>query len=142
MIDERPADRERPEDLGARSAAAPEPSGHAAPTTSEPRLPQGTVTFLLTDIEDSTSLWERNSQGMEAALARHDAILRSGIERLGGIIFKTTGDGAYAVFPRAADALTAALETQRELSSAQWSETGPLKVRMALLTDVAQQRDG
>ncbi len=61
-------------------------------------LPQGTVTFLLTDIEDSTLHWERDPLGMESHLALHDSIVRANVERHGGTIFKTTGDGAYAAF--------------------------------------------
>ena len=57
------------------------------------RLPAGTVTFLFTDIEGSTQLWERQPDVMQEALAEHDAILREAIESNGGYIIKTTGDG-------------------------------------------------
>src|SRR5262249_20907772 len=54
-------------------------------------LPSGTVTFLFTDIEDSTGLWSKVPDGMSAALARHDALVREAIERHGGAVFKTVG---------------------------------------------------
>ncbi len=59
-------------------------------------LPTGTVTFLFTDIEGSTTRWEQHPEAMQAALARHDAILREAIEGHGGVVFKTVGDAFYA----------------------------------------------
>jgi class 3 adenylate cyclase len=61
-------------------------------------LPTGTVTFLFTDIEGSTRLWEQQPQAMQAALARHDAPFRQAIETHRGYVFKTIGDGFCAVF--------------------------------------------
>jgi class 3 adenylate cyclase len=58
----------------------------------------GTVTYLFTDIEGSTGLWERDAQAMHAALARHDEILRSSIEERGGYVFKTVVDAFCAAF--------------------------------------------
>ena len=104
-------------------------------------LPQGTVTFLLTDIEDSTLHWERDPHGMESHLARHDAIVRANIERHGGTIFKTTGDGAYAAFAVAADALSAALDTQREITSQVWIGQRSTKSPHGTLDGVAEQRN-
>jgi len=72
--------------------------------------PTGTLTFLFTDIEGSTKLWERDSSVMQVALARHDEILRSALEERGGYIFKTVGDAFCCAFPTAPDALEAALE--------------------------------
>ena len=72
-------------------------------------LPEGTVTFLFTDIEGSTRRWEDQASVMQAALARHDALLRASIEGQGGTVFKTVGDAFYAVFDAAPDALDAAL---------------------------------
>lgn len=100
-------------------------------------LPEGTVTFLLTDVEQSTRLWEEQPEMMQEALARHDAILRQVIEEHDGRIVKTTGDGCHAVFRSAPDAAQAALEAQQRLRA----ETG-LKVRMALHTGTAELREG
>ena len=55
------------------------------------KLPSGTVTFLFTDLEGSTRLWEEHPEAMQAALARHDEILREAIEAHGGYVVKTTG---------------------------------------------------
>ena len=84
----------------------------SSPPTSKPT---GTVTFLFTDVEGSTKLWERNPSVMQKALSRHDEILRSAIEANGGYVFKTVGDAFCAAFPAAPDALDAALVAQRAL---------------------------
>jgi len=68
--------------------------------------PSGTVTFLFTDIEGSTRLWEERPDEMRAALAEHDARLREVIESHGGYVFSTGGDGFAVAFSRAADAAT------------------------------------
>jgi predicted ATPase/class 3 adenylate cyclase len=104
--------------------------------------PTGTVTFLFTDIEGSTRMWERSPQAMQAALARHDEILRRAIEERGGYLFKTVGDAFCCAFPTAPDALEAALEAQRLLLEERWGENTPLRVRMALHTGAAEERDG
>jgi class 3 adenylate cyclase len=77
--------------------------------------PTGTVTFLFTDLEGSTRLWERYPEAMSEALSRHDEILRAAIEANNGRVVKTAGDGIHAVFSIATDALEAALEAQRAL---------------------------
>jgi predicted ATPase/class 3 adenylate cyclase/Tfp pilus assembly protein PilF len=104
--------------------------------------PTGTITFLFTDIEGSTKMWEQNAPAMQAALTRHDELLRSSIEEHGGYVFKTVGDAFCCAFPTALDALEAALEVQRMLFSSEGEQTGPLRVRMALHTGAAQERDG
>ena len=78
-------------------------------------LPAGTVTFLFTDIEGSTQLWDRFPQAMPAALSAHDAMLRRAIEAHGGHVVKNLGDGVYAVFSRAGDAVAAAVAAQEKL---------------------------
>jgi class 3 adenylate cyclase len=93
-----------------------------------------TLTFLFTDVEGSTSLWEKNPEAMSEALLRHDEILRKAIEAHDGHVFKTVGDAFHAAFPTAPKALSAALDAQRTLHRAEWEETGPLRVRMALHT--------
>jgi predicted ATPase/class 3 adenylate cyclase/Tfp pilus assembly protein PilF len=104
--------------------------------------PTGTLTFLFTDIEGSTKLWERDSSVMQLALARHDEILREAIEERGGYVFKTVGDAFFCAFPTAPDALEAALDAQRLLLEQRWAESTPLRVRMALHTGAAEERDG
>ncbi|HEX9438853.1 MAG TPA: helix-turn-helix domain-containing protein, partial [Roseiflexaceae bacterium] len=115
----------------------------SAPTTPQPgaAVPAGTVTFLFTDIEGSTRLWEQHSQAMPIALARHDTLLREAVAAHGGIVFKTVEDSVCAAFATAPAALAAALETQRALQGEPWGLTGPLHVRMALHTGTAETRD-
>ena len=105
-------------------------------------LPTGTVTFLFTDIEGSTRLWEEHGEAMRAALGRHDTLLHATITGHRGHVFKTVGDAFHAAFPTAADALAAALDAQRALASERWALPGGLRVRMALHTGVAEQRNG
>src|SRR5437867_2897259 len=100
-------------------------------------LPSGTVTFLFTDIQSSTQLWERDPAAMSGALARHDSLLRAAIEAHGGFVFKTVGDAFCAAFSTAPDGLAAALAAQRALRDEAWDGTGPLLVRMALHTGAA-----
>lgn len=107
-------------------------------------LPSGIVTFLFTDIEGSTRLWEQHPEAMRVALARHDTLLRHAIESRNGYIFKTMGDAFYAAFADAPHALEAALDAQLALRTAAWDDdaTGPLRVRMSLHTGPALERDG
>src|SRR5829696_6210975 len=87
-------------------------------------------------------MWERHPQAMHGALSRHDAILRKATHEHGGYVFKTVGDAFCCAFPTAPDALEATLEAQHRLLSSAWEQTGPLKVRMALHTGAAEERDG
>ena len=105
-------------------------------------LPSGTVTFLFTDLEGSTRLWEEHPEAMKEALARHDEILRDAIAAHGGQIVKSTGDGIHAAFATADGAVRAALTAQRALNAETWGSTGPLQVRMGVHTGPAEQRDG
>ena len=73
-----------------------------------PALPTGTVTFLFTDIEGSTRLWQQASSVMPGALERHNTLLRGAIEGAGGVVFRTVGDAFCAAFSRTVDALAAA----------------------------------
>jgi predicted ATPase/class 3 adenylate cyclase len=125
-------------------ALTTEPLDSAAVATPQPAtsLPGGTLTFLFTDIEGSTQLWEQHPQTMPAALARHDALLRQQIAAHGGHVFKTIGDAVCAAFATAPDALAAALATQRALQAEEWGAIGPLRVRVAIHTGVADMRDG
>jgi predicted ATPase/class 3 adenylate cyclase len=105
--------------------------------STPPPLPAGTVTFLFTDIQGSTPLWEREPEKMAAALQIHNAALRQAIEANGGVVYKTVGDAFQAAFPTAPQALKATIEGQRALQSAPWNELGPLAVRMGLHTGEA-----
>jgi predicted ATPase/class 3 adenylate cyclase len=105
-------------------------------------LPTGTVTFLFTDLEGSTRLWEEHPEAMHAALARHDGILRGAVEAQGGQVVKGRGDGLHAVFGTAEAAVSAAVASQLALGRELWGVTGPLRVRMGLHTGAAERRGG
>jgi len=104
-------------------------------------LPSGTLTFLFTDIEGSTRLWEQYPQTMPAALARHDALLRALITAHRGHVFKTVGDAFCAAFPTAPDALAAAVKIQQSLPAEPWEIPETLRVRMAIHSGIAEARD-
>ena len=104
--------------------------------------PSGTVTFLFTDIEGSTKLWEQHPQAMAAALAQHDRVLREAIEFNSGFLVKTTGDGVHAVFHSAVEGAAAILHIQEQLLAMTWGPTGPLRVRAALYSGEAELREG
>jgi predicted ATPase/class 3 adenylate cyclase/tetratricopeptide (TPR) repeat protein len=121
---------------------------------ANPVPPPGTVTFLFTDIEGSTTLWESHPGPMQAALARHDALLQQTVRAHDGHIVKSTGDGIHAVFAAAVDAFAAGLAIQRALQHPETAIVGAatatsasvlpsaLKVRMGLHTGSAELRDG
>ena len=104
--------------------------------------PAGTVTFLFTDIEGSTVMWEAHPRVMRTSLERHDALLRAIITGAGGYVFKTVGDAFCAAFARAADAVGAALQAQAAIAAEPWPGETPIKVRMAVHTGAVDSRDG
>jgi class 3 adenylate cyclase len=104
-------------------------------------LPTGIVTFLFTDIEGSTRLWERYPNVMPAALDRHDSILSASIAAHDGLVFRTVGDAFFAAFAGAVAGLRAALDAQRALHSEPWGAIGMMRVRMALHTSAVDLRD-
>jgi predicted ATPase/class 3 adenylate cyclase len=105
-------------------------------------LPTGTVTFLFTDLEVSTRLWEQEPEAMRAALARHDLLLREAVAAYDGHIVKGTGDGIHAVFATADGAVGAAVDAQLALAAEQWSVSEALRVRIGMHTGVAELREG
>ncbi len=106
-------------------------------------LPTGTITFLFTDIEGSTRLWEEYPEQMRSAMMRHDALIESAIQQYAGVVVRPRGEGdsRFAVFRRASDALRAAVAMQTLLIAEPW-ETPPLQVRIALHTGEADLREG
>jgi len=107
-------------------------------------LPSGTVTFLLTDVEGSTALWEQASEAMRAALARHDAMFEAAIREHGGVHIRPRGEGdsRFAVFSSASDAVSAATAIQRAFAAEPWPTPRPIKVRIGVHTGEAELRDG
>ena len=125
------------------STAAPRRSPAAPGGPAEAELPAGTVTFLFTDIEGSTRLWETEPTAMARSLVLHNETLHAAFARNGGVVFSTMGDGMAVAFSSATGAVRAVLEAQLALMAAPWpTGTGMLKVRMGLHTDEAVLRHG
>jgi len=101
----------------------------------------GPVTFLFSDIEGSAQRWERDTEAMSAALEQHDELMRESIELHGGYVFKVVGDAFCAAFANAPDALTAAVRAQRALATTDFSSVNGLRIRMALHSGHAEERD-
>ena len=95
-------------------------SSAEAVAASPEGTPTGQVTFLFTDIEGSTRLWEEYAEAMRMALAQHDVLLRQAIGQHQGYIFKTGGDAFYAAFASATDGVAAAWAAQQALSTEPW----------------------
>jgi class 3 adenylate cyclase len=106
------------------------------------KIPTGTVTFLFTDVEASTRRWEDHPNEMKGAMATHDEIVRSSIEGEAGHVFTTAGDAFCAAFSSPHDAVDAAIEAQRKLEAEAWGAVAPFRIRMALHTGNADERDG
>jgi predicted ATPase/class 3 adenylate cyclase len=107
--------------------------------SSNPR----TATFLFTDLENSTPLWENHPTLMQELSSRHDFLMREAIETHRGRVVKTTGDGFHAVFDTATDGVAAALAGQLAIIGEPWpAETGLLHVRMGLHTGQSRLREG
>ena len=106
-------------------------------------LPDGIVTFLMTDVVESTPLWLQSRASMYQAMRRHDQLLTSAIESNHGIVLKERGEGDsfFAVFLRATDAVAAAVEAQMAIENEQWPDRISLAVRMAVLTGEADAAD-
>ncbi|GAC1555986.1 MAG: LuxR family transcriptional regulator [Herpetosiphon sp.] len=109
-----------------------------------PDLPTGTVTFLLTDLQGSTALWELHPHAAHAAFVRHDDIIETVVDRYGGQVVRPRGEGdsRFAVFTRATDAVAAAAALQHAFTTELWKTPAPLHVRMALHTGEADLRAG
>ncbi len=99
-----------------------------------PVLPTGVLTFLFTDVVDSTAMWERAPDLMEAALARHDAIIEQAVVDHGGLLLKHKGEGdsTFCVFVSAADAVAGAVSARRALNQEPWPDRARITVRMGL----------
>ena len=109
-------------------------------TGSGQALPNGTVTFLFTDIEGSTKLAQEHPDQWETLRARHNTILRSAMDACGGYVFQIVGDAFCVAFHSASDALNAALNAQWLLQNEAWSP-GRVSVRMGIHTGTAKLND-
>ena len=104
-------------------------------------LPTGTVTFLFTDIENSSSRWDADRDAMANALALHNQILDDAIAAAGGHTVKTMGDGYMVAFSHPSAAIGAAVAAQRRLGETAW-DGDPITVRMGLHTGNVDLVDG
>jgi class 3 adenylate cyclase len=126
-------------DSEVRGSRPPTPIGVETAST----LPDGIVTFLMTDVVESTALWIQGRAQMYSVMRRHDQLLTAAIESNGGIVLKERGEGDsfFAVFLRATDAVVAALDAQRALLAESWAGQIRISVRMAVLTGEADAQD-
>jgi len=97
-----------------------------------PDLPSGTVTYLFTDIQGSTPLWERLPEAMKSAIARYFAIVREAVAAHNGYVFKIIGDSFQIAFDTPLQAVEAAISAQHLLGAEPWGETGPLRARIGI----------
>lgn len=101
-----------------------------------------TTTFLFTDIEGSSRLWEEHEVAMRSALEAHDRLIERAIGANHGAIFSHMGDGVAAAFGSAAEAVRAAIDIQQELSKQEHPGIGALRVRMGIHSGEVEERDG
>jgi class 3 adenylate cyclase/DNA-binding CsgD family transcriptional regulator len=102
------------------------------------------VTFVLTDVVGSTELWETVPDAMSVSLARHDEIVAAAVSAAGGVLLKTKGEGdsTFSVFARASDGVRAAYRMQRALREETWPAEAAIRVRAAVHSGEAVERDG
>src|SRR5215475_9423038 len=127
---------------GTTISAEASPAGPGEPAAAG--LPTGTVTFLFTDIEGSTRLWETVPEAMDEALERHNRLLTGVIEENGGVVVTARGEGdsIFAVFPSAVSAVEAAGACQLRLGTEDWPAGAALRVRMGLHSGEARLLGG
>ena len=111
------------------------------PTALSAANPTGIITFLFTDIEGSTRLWETFPAEMPHAFARHEAIVRETVAVYGGHAYKMIGDAFQVAFQEASNAVACAADIQRALYREKWGDIGILKVRMGLHSGTVEERD-
>ena len=107
-------------------------------------LPSGTLTFLFTDIENSTLLWEQDPELMQAAMLRHDNLIEAWVTKFDGTLVRPRGEGdsRFAVFKLATEAVQAVIAIQRAVFTEDWPVLSPLRVRVGLHTGEANLREG
>ncbi len=103
-------------------------------------MPSGTVTFLFTDIEGSTRLWNQHPEHMDSVIANHDRELREIVEAHNGFVFKTVGDALYTVFRQTLSAISASIALQLFMHEKEWDISEKLKIRIGIVTGDAHLR--
>ncbi|MCI0830783.1 MAG: tetratricopeptide repeat protein, partial [Chloroflexi bacterium] len=106
-------------------------------------LPTGLITYLFTDVQGSTPLWQQHPQEMRDVMARHDLLVTSAVDENGGMVVRPRGEGdsIFAVFQRATDAVSAACSAQQTLQREVWPEGIAISVRMAMHTGESELRE-
>jgi class 3 adenylate cyclase len=107
-------------------------------------LPMGTVTFLMSDAEASSALWQRDAIAADAAFAHLAEVVENSVGGSGGVLLKARGEGDshFAVFPRASSAVAAAVNLQRALAATDWRAPASIAVRVGIHTGEPLMRDG
>ena len=100
--------------------------------------------FVLTDIIDSVTLWERDPEAMAMAVGRHEELIAGAVAAAGGELVRTKGEGdsTFSVFDRPVDAITAAGAVQAAIGSEPWPPEAAVRVRCGVHTGDAEGRDG
>ena len=131
-------------DVNATAELLPSVPSARAHLRSDRPLPQGVITFFMTDIVGSTRLWEAVPRTMQRMMARHDELMVNAVETHDGIVVRERGEGdsVFSVFQRATDAAAAALTAQLYLTEEPWPPDCVISVRSALHTGEAGDRDG
>jgi DNA-binding SARP family transcriptional activator len=119
-------------------------AGPNGPPANSPPLPSGVVTFLLTDIVESSALWERDPAAMTTALRRHDELVGTIAAAHGGLLLKTKleGDATVSVFPRASSGVEAAVAIRDAFEAEHWPAGAVPRLRTAVHAGEAVERDG
>jgi predicted ATPase/class 3 adenylate cyclase/DNA-binding CsgD family transcriptional regulator len=117
---------------------------HDSTAPGQPALPTGTVTFVFTDVEGSTRLWQDHPMAMRSIMARHDTLIESAVRAHGGVVVRPRGEGdsRFGVFSQASAAVAAGCDMQIALTEEPWPLPRPMRVRIALHTGEADIRDG
>jgi class 3 adenylate cyclase len=100
------------------------------------------VTFLFTDVEGSTRLWQADREAMASALALHDSLVRDAIQSRRGYVFSTAGDSFAAAFWTPEEALAAGEAAQAVIGAAAWPDLTVIRIRIGVHTGTASERDG
>jgi predicted ATPase/class 3 adenylate cyclase len=127
------------EDATGQTMPAPEAHYVAARPSSSRGLPNGTITLLFTDVEGSTRLLQQLGARYEAVLADYRRLMRTAIEQWNGYEVDTQGDAFFVAFTRATDAVSAAIDAQRALTSHAFLDGVAVRVRMGLHTGEPQR---
>ena len=123
-----------------QSAAESNEGAPYACGVERPEAPVDRLTFLFADVEGSTRMAERHPAEAGAALARYHELVAEAAARHGGRIFERIGDGAYACFPRATEAVDAADELQQAIGSEGWGAIGRMRIRISLVSGEVEVR--